>query len=136
MGKFGNIRDLQTDKQMEQEGIDLNFGDGRIVTVARAGGSNRKYRVSLMKAHEPHKTALEHGSLDEDTAVNLLHTVFAESVVLGWQGWKDEDGNDLEYSVENAIQLFREAPEIFSVIRDESEKFSNFARKEVEDSGN
>lgn len=136
MGKFGNIRDLQTDKQMEQEGIELSFDHGRFITIARAGGSNRKYRVSLMKAHEPHKRALEYGSLDEDTAQNLLHTVFAESIVLSWKGWKDDDGNELEYSVENVIQLFREAPEIFSSIRDESEKLSNFARKEVEDSGN
>lgn len=133
---FSNVVDLQSDGDLEKNGIDLAFGHGRVITVARAGGSNRKYRTTLADAYKPHKAALERGTLDEETAARMLREVFARSVVLGWSGWLDEEGDEIPFNVENCMALFEEAPEIFRMVQDESEKFANFAKKEVEDSGN
>jgi len=136
MGKFGNIADLQADKILETQGIDLAFGGGRVITVARSGGSNRKYRSMMAEVYKPHKRALENGTLDDETAGRLLREVFAKTVVLDWKGWTDENGEPVPFSFENCVSLFEDAPEIFDVVQDESGKFSNFSMQEVEDTGN
>lgn len=136
MGKFGNITDLQADKDLETQGIDLAFGGGRFITVARSGGSNRKYRTLMAEVYKPHKRALENGTLDDDTAGRLLREVFAKTVVLGWKGWKYADGKEIPYSGKACEELFEEAPEVFDIVQDESGKFANFAVQEVEEAGN
>ena len=137
MGEFKNVKDLQTDKRLEQEGVELDFGGGRFITIARAGGSNRKYAATISRLHEPHKAALRYGSIDEDVAIDLMHTVFAEAVVVGWRGWiDDQTDQEMEFTVENVKKLFRVLPEVYHEVRDKSDEFKTFALKEVEDSGN
>ena len=133
---FSNVVDLQTDPDLERDGVRLAFGNGRYITIARAGGENRKYRSVMTEAYKPHKSALERGTLDDDTAAELMRGVFAKSIVLGWEGWLDKNGDEIPYTWDSCKELFKEAPEVFSIVRDEADKFSNFARQEVADSGN
>ena len=133
---FGNIKDLQTDEVMETEGIDLAFGNDRFITIARAGGANRKYRTTLSALAKPHKSAMERGSLDEKTATEMMHKVYARAVVLDWRGWADAEGNPIPCTEENIIALFEAAPTVFDAVRDESDKFSNFTTEEVKEAGN
>ena len=137
MGRtFSNVVDFQADDGLENEGIDLAFGHGRYITVARSGGGNRRYRVALTEAYKPHKAAMERNTMDDETATKMLREVFAKTVVLDWRGWKDDAGEEIPYSSDACMDLFEAAPEIFRIVQDESEKFANFAKQEVEDSGN
>lgn len=136
MGRFSNVTDLQADNSLETEGIDLDFGKGRVITVARSGGGNRKYRATLTQEYKKNKSMLDRGTMDDEEAGAMLRKVFAKTVVIGWSGWLDEAGEEILYSQQACEELFEDAPEIFRVVQDESEKFSNFARQEVEDSGN
>lgn len=133
---FGNIVDLQADDGLENEGIDLDFGHGRSIRVARSGGGNRKYRAALTEEYKKNKSLLDRGTLDDDEAGAMLRKVFARTVVLDWSGWLDSKGEEIPFTWDSCMELFKEAPEIFRIVQDESEKFSNFARKEEEDSGN
>ena len=85
---FSNVVDLQADEGLETDGIELAFGNARYITVARAGGGNRKYRAALAEAYKPHKAALDRGTLDEETASKMLREVFAKAVVIDWRGWR------------------------------------------------
>lgn len=137
MGTFANIKDFQADNRLENEGIELDFGHGRFITVARSGGGNRRYRAALSEEYKKHKSVLERGAMAEEDASDMLRRVFAKTVVLDWRGWVDaETGEEMPFSQDACMSLFEEAPEIFRVIQDESEKFANFAIKEAEEAGN
>lgn len=133
---FSNVVDLQADEGLEKDGIELAFGNARYITVARSGGGNRKYRAALAEAYKPHKAALDRGTLDEETASKMLREVFAKAVVLDWRGWLDKNQEEIPYTWDSCMELFKEVPEIFRIVQDEAEKFSNFVKQEVEDSGN
>ena len=132
---FGNISDMQADPVAEETGIDLAFGNGRFITVKRSGSSNREYRACMKRVFEPHQKPGGALSTTDDVATELLKEVYAESIVVGWKGFKDGEGKDIPYTKANCIALFENADEIFDHVQTEASRFSNFARKEIEDSG-
>lgn len=116
---------FQTDAAAETEGITLDFGDYQF-TIARAGGSNKKFETALKKRLERYKRMIDFDALPEATAHKALVEVYAETVVIGWTGVTDADGNAMPFSVANAVKLFTDLPGLFNVIREEAGKQSNF----------
>jgi len=135
MGNFANIDDYKSDEKAENDGIDLSFGNARFITITRAGSSNRKYKSVMGRLFKPHTKATGELSLSDDEANDLMKKVYAESIVVGWRGFKDESKKDIPFSKENCFELFTVSPEIFDIVREQSAKFSNFARGEAQDSG-
>lgn len=135
MGKFNNITDLQSDERIEEDGVDLNFGKGRVITIRRAAASNRKYKTAMARTFKPHQKIGGTLTVDDETAEQLLREVYAESIVVGWKGFIGPDGKHVTFSKANCIELFTDAPEIFDHVKNESAKFSNFAKGDVEAAG-
>lgn len=135
MGKFKNITDLTADDEVEKEGVELSFGKGRFVTIKRSGSSNRKYKSALARIFKPYLSVSGVISASDDEATDLLKEVYAESVVVGWRGFKDNAGKEMDFSKKHCIELFTEAPEVFEHIQAEAAKFSNFARRDEEEAG-
>ena len=133
--KFGNISDLQADEMVEKEGIELAFGKGRVLIVTRSGLANRRYRTVLARAMKPYTSATGVITGSDEEVTDKLYEVYAEAVVLGWRGFKDSEGKDIPFNKSNCVELFTDAPEIFEVVRNESAKFSNFARRDTEEAG-
>lgn len=129
--KFGTDTDLEA-----ETGITLDFGQGAKVTIHRAGGSNRKFSTVSKRVFKPYRQQINANTLDENLAVKLLATIYAEAVVLDWEGIKD--GEELvPFTKANAIAIFVKFPEFFNAIRREAEDAANFRDVErEEDSGN
>ncbi len=135
-GKFKNINDMIADEDAENDGIELSFGNGRFITVTRAGPSNRKYKTTMARVFKPHQKVVGGAlALGDDAAEDLMKEVYAESIVVGWKGFIGNDDKEIVFSKEACIELFTEAPEIFDAVRSESSKFANFARRDVEEAG-
>ena len=135
MGKFTNINDLQVDEDLQKDGIDLAFGNGRFITVTRTGSTNRKYKTVLSRVFRPYTSATGVMTATDEEATHLLKEVYAESVVVGWRGFKDAEDKEIPFNKSNCIELFTDAPELFDVVQSEAAKFSNFAQREVEQAG-
>lgn len=125
-----------TDGDKEKAGIDLDYGDFKI-RVARAGGSNRRYFKVLEQKSKPIRRALATGAADPKQVSAIMREVFAETVVLGWEGVTDREGNELPFSKENAVKLFKDLPDLFADVQVQASSYAQFLEVQAEaDEGN
>ncbi len=123
---------FQTDKALEKEGIILDYGDFKI-KIARAGGANAAFQKALTSKIRPYKRQIDAGTIPDDVAEKLFLDVYAEAVVLGWEGVTDENGKPLPYSKENAVKLFSDLPDLFRDVQNQAAAISNFRAEVTED---
>ena len=123
-----------TNAHLEQEGIEVHFQNGAFIRLARAGGGNARYENAMKQHFKPYRRALNTGSMDNKTVSEILQKVYAETIVLGWRDF-ELDGQALEYSPEQTLKLFKEFPEFWRIVQEESEKFANYKAEETEESG-
>ncbi len=117
---------FNTDNKSETEGIELDFGDGVMFKVARAGKSNPGFAKASRKRTKPFLFAIKAGTLGDDMAQSILINVFADSVVKGWEGVTDKDGKTLKFSHENVVKLFNDLPDLFEQIKEYAEDRESF----------
>lgn len=102
--------------------------------------SGEKSRRAFERMMEPYSVRLNAGGkLTEEENKNLNVRFYAENIVKGWKGIKDRDGNDIEFSVENAKTLFADEKLVgfFAlIIRMASNDASFEAKKAESDAGN
>lgn len=124
--KFG------TDKKAEQEGIVLDYGDGMEIRIARAGGSNTKFEKAVQQRMRKYGLQAKHDLLEPEQQREIFRDVLAETVVLGWDGMYDRDGEEIPFSKENCIQLFKDLPDLFDDVLEQSRKSSLFKQSLLE----
>ena len=69
MGAYDSIR---TDTALEQKGVIIDYTDYRI-TIARAGGSNKRFQKALEKISAPFERAIVAQSLSNSQSEELLN---------------------------------------------------------------
>jgi len=125
---MGSVYDVfATDKEAEESGIKLNYGDFSFL-IARAGGANKRFQNLLEKRLAPHQRALQAGLMDERHARKILIECFAETVMLGWDGVTDREGMPIAYSKDACVALFLDLPDLFDEVREQAAKPANFRR--------
>lgn len=138
---------FETSEQLEKNGIKIDYGSFR-VTIARAGGANKRYEKILDVETKPYRRAIMAETFDNARSEQILMKVFAKAVVLNWEvnenygtgedpkwkkGIESPDGSVITYSEKNVIATFKLLPDLFRAIREDAEKASLFqaeARKE------
>lgn len=131
--KFG-FNAYKSDETLESQGIVLNYGkDGKFI-VARAGGANKKFAKALEARGRPYRRQIENGTVNNEVLENLLREVFVETVILGWEGVKDQQtGEDIPFSKENCLALFEQVPNLFVDLREQATLFANFRAESIEE---
>jgi hypothetical protein len=114
---FANINDWQSDPKLEVDGVPLDLGRGRSICLRRAGGANRAFMVALAEVirrvvGERDPADVPDAEIDED-----LKAIYAEHVVIGWNGFKDADGNEVTYTRANFLELMKLAPDMWVRVR-------------------
>ena len=115
-------RMFETDKTAEQDGIWLDTvateRDGKEVMTSflcrRAGGSNMNYNRSLESKTKNHRRQIERGTIDLSIAKQISVDVFLDSVLIGWENVEGRNGEWMEFSPENAKQLFEDLPDLLT----------------------
>lgn len=121
-----------TDKGMEQQGITLDYGDGLEIKIARAGGSNVKFEKAAQVKMRKYGLQAKHDLLEPEQMREVMREVLAETVVLGWTGVTDREGKPLAFNRENCIQLFKDLPDLFEDVLEQSRKSSLFKQTVLE----
>ena len=113
---------FKTDKNLEENGIWLDYGDFRIL-VARAGGNNQKYKIRLAAKMKPYIRAIHNGTMSEEKAENILREVYTETVILAWEtknihgdfvsGILDEENNIIPDTKENILKTLEDLDELY-----------------------
>ena len=124
---------FKTNDQFEIDGIFIQYGylnddESKPVRfkIARAGGANTAFAKALEKATKPYRKQLQAGLLDDRTADRLYREVFADTVVLDWENVTDSDGNLLEFTKENVLKVFKDLPDLFLDLREQSNNVGLF----------
>ena len=139
---------FQTDKDLEKQGVVVDYGTFR-VTLSRAGGFNKRYNPVLNAKARPFKRAIDSDSLDPDVGDRLVHETFIDSVIKNWEV-KDEEGNWhvgiesseeggslLPFNRENLLLTFTNLPDLFLDIQEQASKATIYRSHLVDtDSGN
>jgi hypothetical protein len=112
---------FKTDRKVESAGIEVEFDDA-IVTVARAGGSNKAYKKAVVKALRPYRASLEADTVDDERLTPTMIKVFVQHCVLGWktlvgdvwvEGIEAESGPPVPFTKEAAEKFLIEVPELY-----------------------
>lgn len=134
-------KQFKTDNNLEASGIDLDYGDF-VVTVARAGGTNRKFAKVMESKTKPYRRLIQTETMSDDIGENILREVYASAVVLDWktkvdgefkQGIEGPDGDLLPFTKENIIATFKNLPDLFTDIREQSAKIALFRSAGLEE---
>lgn len=119
-----------TDTKREKEGAIFEYGDIK-VRVARAGGANAKFNRLMIAKMQPYRRLLQaqQNKIDDHTVALLRRIqteVFAEAVVLGWEGVFDRDGAPIPYSKPDCLKLLQALPDFFDPLAVFAQDMSNF----------
>ena len=123
---------FKTDPKAETEGLTLDYGDFRI-RIARAGGANRAFARALEARLKPYRRQLQTETLDEKIAERILREVYADHVILGWDGVTGPDGKAMAFARETVLKLFEDLPELFRDIQDQAGRVALFRAHNLED---
>ena len=125
---------FKTDENREVNGILLDYGDFHI-TIARAGGSNKRYAKVLESKSRPYQRAIQTETINFDIQLRILREVYAEAVVLKWETlvgdtWKDgieaPDGKLLPVTAANIASTFEALPDLFEDVRNQASRVALF----------
>ena len=119
-----------TDSEKEQEGVWHEMGEGLEMRIARIG--NPKYQKRFQALSKPHRRAIRRGTLADEVAEKLMVQCLSETIVLDWKGL-EEDGVEIPYSVENAVRLLMDYPELRNYVNDIANELEGYQAEEDEE---
>ena len=130
-------KQFATDKNVERDGVVLSYGKNSKnkdinIRIARAGGANIRYTKLLEAAIKPYRRQLQNETMDNGVAEDITMRVYAQSVVGGWEGVEDENGNDMEFTVENCMKLFKDLPDLWADIQSQATRAALFRQDILE----
>ena len=132
MSKYKGFDLYDRDDELEtKEGVDLRFPNKSVITILRAGGSNDKFNRAFSRITKPFQRQLQAGQLDKDTSDKLYAEVYAESVIVGWDGIETPDGEPVPFNKKNVIEFLIAMPEVFVEIRVRADNIETFRRAEI-----
>jgi hypothetical protein len=131
-------KQFETDQELESKGIVINYGknsrgENIDIRIARAGGQNTRFQKVAEQVLKPYRRQIANESVDNAVLEDLMRTVYARSVILGWSGVDDKEGEPLPFTEENVVKLLRDLPNLFADIREAAEKQTLFRRLALED---
>lgn len=103
--------EFKTDTSLEKEGVWHDIGmndDGSPVRIKIARLGNPSWLKAYNKIPAPLRDGAQKGSLAgamEKSYETLAAKCMAEHVLLGWEGFTDDDGNPVPYTVETAAAI-------------------------------
>lgn len=124
-------KQFTTDGELEKNGVLLEYGFNSknlpiTIRIARAGGANTQYAKRMEIKVKPFRRQIQTETIEKNQLDKLIRDVFCETVVLGWENVEDENGNDLPFSLEAAIKLFTDLPDLFADVQEQASKASLF----------
>lgn len=122
-----------TDPELEKNGVWIDYGEGTMVKIARAGGANRRYLLRAEALTKPHRRAFDTRTIDPEVAKKINAQVFSETIVLDWKGFEDDvTGEPIPCTPENIQAELLADDDFFEDVQARASQFATFKRAAVE----
>ena len=109
--------------------IDDSAAEGRTIEymgipLKIARGNNDAFKAKLRSAMAPYgdKDLVD---LPDETSTKIMAESLAGTVLVGWETF-EIDGEEIEFSIENAIELLKNDPDCLSFIVEKAGDINNF----------
>ena len=105
------------DEDKSENGVWHEIGEGAKILVAKAGNEN--FRKLVRKLTKPYDRRVRAKDKTVNTIISsLVLKAIAQTILLDWSGFEDEDGDDLKYSPEVAEEMLEKYPRFARIIDD------------------
>lgn len=131
---MANINNIRTDLNKEVDGVWVNFVEGIRLKIARA--RNSKYVEFLRSLTENKRKEIRNDDIKTEDFADILMQVRAKTILLGWENIQDDNGNEILYSYEQALEFFRdkELKDFYNFVVGVSENINNYKKDLVKES--
>lgn len=126
---FDGFKRFKMDDNLEAgEGVRVEYEEGKVITMRRAGGSNTAYNQALAERSKPYLAAIRNGTLSASVDAELIAQVYADTVIMGWDGITS-DGKSVPFTKENVVALLLAMPDLFAAIKRDATAAVQFEAK-------
>lgn len=129
-----NLHSLfSSNKDFERDGVEFVISSTCSMVVRRFGGANaEKVKAANAKYYKPYARLIQNNAMPEDQQTALMIRAFVDACIVSWKGVEDEEGKELPFTIDNAVKLFTELPELFESVFE----YANDVKTYKEDLGN
>ena len=128
-----SIYDLYgTDKELEKNGVWIEYPGGEMFKVARIGTNESAYGKLLRQKTKHLRRKIEADTLDVDVLSKIMMDVFVQTSLLDWKNVNGSDGKAIDFNRENALELMRRLPDLFDDLHTQAQALSTFQKEAVE----
>lgn len=128
------LQNFGADKSLEQDGNWINIGGDQWLLIARLG--NPRYAIEFQRLLKPHIKEIRRADLPKGM-LELQKKALAKTILLGWEGLKDDKGQLVEFSPDMALECLIDNQDFFELVQSLAEDRENFQeRQEAEGLGN
>jgi hypothetical protein len=120
-----------TDEALEREGVWVDFGAAGKFLIASAGPGNPRFQKVAERVLRPVRRAIEQNALTNEVAQKLSSKIYAEAIILGWEGVTFR-GETLAFSKENAETLLNALPRLLVALQRYAEDVALFQSERQE----
>jgi hypothetical protein len=113
----------------EREGVWVEYLEGELL-IARIG--NPANRLAFAKFRQPYKRQIDKGNLPDEQMAQIIAKTYAESILLDWRGFKNEDGSELAHSTELAVKALTNDLDLRSFVESCAQESALFRQEEVQ----
>lgn len=107
----------------ETEGSKFNYR-GIDLMVARSGNAN--FKTKFREALKPYKEEFDSGRISEEKSNEIMIECVAKTILVGWDKLVDANGEEYEYSVENAISLLTDDDDCYDAVMKFADNIDNY----------
>lgn len=123
-------KQFSTDKELEEEGVWHDIGEGAKVKVARWG--NKKFQARMRARTKGRQREIQLKTLPESQSEAILTQCIAEAILVDWEGF-EASGKKLPYSVEAAVKVMTELKDFRDIVVSLSEDAEVFRVEQAEE---
>lgn len=102
-------KNFKTDLTLEEKGVWLQIGVDVDTGVAQEilvrYSANKDAQRMITRLREPHKKQFRKGNIPDDINETILTQVVAKHILIGWRGLLDDDGKEIEFTEEKALEI-------------------------------
>ena len=128
-----SIYDLYgTDKELEKNGVWIEYPGGEMFKVARIGTNESAYGKLLRQKTKHLRRKIETDTMDFDVLSKIMMDVFVQTSLLDWKNVNGSDGKAIDFNRDNALELMRRLPDLFDDLHTQAQALSTFQKEAVD----
>jgi hypothetical protein len=122
-----------TDKELEKNGVWMDVDENTRFLIARIGTVGCAYDKLLKAATKPYRRAIENETIAPELVRKIITETFAKTALMDWRNVKDEEGNDIPFSKENAAKLLADLPDLANDLLEFARDYQNYRKAQLEE---